>query len=195
MRPHDHMGWVFAGPNEFAAVAAPYLTEGAALGERVMYVAEDPHPDDMSQLATHVNADALRVASIAEIYGASGVVDPARQLATFMAELADALAAGYTGLRVAADNSSLVSDETQMKAWTEWEVVADHTIAAEPFTGLVRVRQGQGGHREAPPARHGAPAVVGVWSGPAGQDLLRRPRDADRGPGGRLRHHAALASA
>ncbi len=136
MRPHDHMGWVFTGPNEFAAVAAPYLREGAALGERLLYIADDPNPDDMSQVASLVGGDGLRIASVVEIYGANGVVDQVRQLATFMAELADAQAAGYTGLRVAADNSSLVGDESQMKAWMEWEVVADHTVAAHPFTAM-----------------------------------------------------------
>src|SRR5690242_4389072 len=87
MRPHDHMGWVFAGHNEFAAVAAQYLREGAALGERLMYIAEDPDPRDMARIASLVDADALRIASVADVYGASGVVNPARQLATFMGEV------------------------------------------------------------------------------------------------------------
>ena len=136
MRPHDHMGWVFAGASEFAALAAPYLTEGAALGERLMYVAEDPDPQDLSQLADVVDPGALRIASVAEVYGARGIVDPPRQLATFLGELADAKAAGYTGLRVAADNTSLVSDENRMKAWIQWEIIADHAVAEQPFTAL-----------------------------------------------------------
>ncbi len=136
MRPRDHMGWVFAGTSEFAAVAAPYLTEGAALGELLMYVADDPDPGDMSQLASVVDPGALRIASVDEIYGSSRIVDPPRQLATFMSVLADAQAAGYTGFRVAADNTSLVSDEERMRAWMEWEVVADHAIAGSSFTAL-----------------------------------------------------------
>jgi hypothetical protein len=28
MRPHDHIGWVFAGPGEFADVAQDFLNEG-----------------------------------------------------------------------------------------------------------------------------------------------------------------------
>jgi hypothetical protein len=39
LRPHDHMGWAFAGSAGFAALARPFLAEGAALGERLMYVA------------------------------------------------------------------------------------------------------------------------------------------------------------
>ena len=136
MRPHDHMGCVFEGPNEFAALAAPYLTEGAALGERLMYVADDPRPEDVAQLTSIVDAGQLQITSIAEIYGSSGTVDPLRQLATFVAELDAAEAAGYTGLRVAADNTSLVADEKRMKTWIQWEIIADHTIAARPFTAM-----------------------------------------------------------
>jgi hypothetical protein len=136
MRPHDHIGWVFEGAKEFAALAAPYLTEGAALGERLMYIAEDPRQEDMDQLATVVGPDQLRISSVAETYGSDGTVDPQRQLATFIDEMDAAKAAGYTGLRVAADNTSLVGDEKQMKAWIQWEIIADHTVAGREFTAL-----------------------------------------------------------
>jgi len=136
MRPHDHMGCVFEGPNEFAALAAPYLTEGAALGERLMYVADDPHPEDLAQLTPIVDPGQLQITSIAETYGSSGIVDPLRQLATYIAELDAAQAAGYTGLRVAADGTSLVGDEKRMKTWIQWEIIADHAIAARPFTAM-----------------------------------------------------------
>jgi MEDS: MEthanogen/methylotroph, DcmR Sensory domain len=136
MRPHDHMGWVYAGSSEFAALAVPYLTEGAALGEKLVYIAEEPDPADLSQLVAVVDSGALQIASVAEIYGSTGVVDPPSQLATFMAMLADAKAAGYSGIRVAADNTSLVSDEKRMKAWIQWEIVADHAAAGQEVTAL-----------------------------------------------------------
>ena len=136
MRPHDHIGWVFDGAKEFAALAAPYLTEGAALGERLMYIAEDPRAEDMAQLANVVGPDQLRISSVAETYGSAGTIDPQRQLALFIGELDAAKAAGYTGVRVAADNTSLVGDEKLMKAWIQWEIIADHTVAGKEFTGL-----------------------------------------------------------
>ena len=136
MRPHDHMFWVFTGAREFAALAVPFLSEGAALGERLMYVAENPDPADMMPLAASGAAHALQITSIAEVYGAGGIVDPAAQLATYAAALADAMAQGYTGLRVAAENTSMVIDEEQLKAWTRWEIIADRFIAENPVTGL-----------------------------------------------------------
>jgi len=136
MRPHDHIGWVFEGRGEFAALAMPYLAEGAALGQRLMYVAEDPQPADTANLATIVDPDQLRICTVADTYGPSMIVDPTRQLATYLAELDAATAAGYTGMRVAADVSSLARDEKQLKAWIQWEITADHTIANEQFTAL-----------------------------------------------------------
>jgi hypothetical protein len=136
MRPHDHMCWVFTGAREFAALAVPFLAEGAALGQRLMYVAEDPDPADMLPLAASGDAHALQITSIAEVYGADGIVDPLAQRATYAAALADAVARGYTGLRVAAENTSLVSDEERLKAWIRWEIIADRFITENPVTGL-----------------------------------------------------------
>jgi hypothetical protein len=47
-----------------------------------------------------------------------------------------ALATGYSGIRVAADNTSLVTDEDRLAAWIKWEVVADRFIADSQVTGM-----------------------------------------------------------
>src|SRR5689334_6772663 len=96
MRPHDHIGWTFAGPAGVAELARPFLAEGARLGEKLMYVAVDPEPGDVAGLAS---PGALQIASIAEVYGSSGVVNAPSQQATFTLALAEALAQGYTGIR------------------------------------------------------------------------------------------------
>ena len=133
MRPHDHIGWTFAGPAGFAALARPFLAAGAARGARLMYVAADPDPADVAGLA---GPDTLQVASIAEVYGPSGIVDAPAQRATFAAALAEALAAGYRGIRVAADNTPLVTDAVRLASWLRWEVVADRFMSGHQVTGL-----------------------------------------------------------
>ncbi len=130
------MGWAFCGSSEFPLLTAPFLAEGAALGERVLYVAVDPDPADVARLHDLINHDALQVKSTAEVYGSDGIVDPARQHATFAGVLAEALAAGFTGIRVAADNTPLVIGEERLRAWASWEVVADRFIAENQVTGL-----------------------------------------------------------
>jgi MEDS: MEthanogen/methylotroph, DcmR Sensory domain len=136
MRPHDHIGWVFAGPDEFAALARPFLAEGRDRGEKLMCVAEDPASPAITALAEMAGPDGFEMTSITDVYGTDRVVDAVRQRGTFMAVLADARAHGYTGIRVAADNSSLVGDEKRLKAWIEWEIVADRFMAENPVTGL-----------------------------------------------------------
>lgn len=136
MRPHDHIGWVFTGLDGFAELARPFLAEGAARGEKLMYVAEDPGPAAVAGLADVAGPPVLEVTSIAEVYGSSGIVDAASQRATFAAALADARAQGYSGIRVAADNTPLVTDQARLAAWIEWEVVADRFMSENRVTGL-----------------------------------------------------------
>ena len=136
LRPHDHVGWVFSGQAEFDALAGPFLAEGADRGERLIYVAADPGPAVAARLHGTLGPDAVQVASIAEVYGASGIVDAAAQRATFAAALAEAVAEGYTGIRVAADNTPMVTDDQRMAAWVRWEIIADRFMSENPVTGL-----------------------------------------------------------
>ena len=136
MKPHDHIGWLFHGPAGFDALAMPFLAEGAARGEQLMYVAADPGPAAAARLSSVLGRQAVQIASIAEVYGASGIVDAASQRATFATALAGALAGGFTGIRVAADNTPLVTGETRLAAWLRWEVTADRFMAESQVTGL-----------------------------------------------------------
>ncbi len=137
LRPNDHIGWVFSGPDQFAHLASPFLAEGASLNERLMYVAPDPNPGSLADLVDVISdRDALQVASITEVYGSTGVVDASSQRATFVEVLREALADGYSGIRVAADNSSLVLDPERLEAWIGWEFVADRFMSENPVTGL-----------------------------------------------------------
>lgn len=136
LRPHDHVGWAFSGQDEFDALAAAFLTEGAALGELLMYVAADPSPAAERGLRHAFGASAVQVASVAEVYGASGMVDAAAQRATFAAVLAGALDDGFTGIRVAADNTPMVTDERRLAAWMRWELTADRFMSDNQVTGL-----------------------------------------------------------
>jgi hypothetical protein len=136
MRPHDHIGWAFSGAEEFADVATGFLAEGLGLGERLLFVAADPSDEAYARIAESFAPDDLRTASIADVYGASGIVDAPAQRAAFAATLAEALADGYTGLRVAADNTTLVSTPERLRAWIHWELVADRFMADNQVTGL-----------------------------------------------------------
>lgn len=121
---------------EFSALVMPYLAEGLVLGDRVMYATNSPDMSAVRRLRNIAGAGAIDVASVTEIYGTSGVVDPPAQRAVFASVLADSLAAGFSGIRVAADNTSLVREEGARMAWMDWEAVADDFIAGNSVTGL-----------------------------------------------------------
>ena len=99
-----------------------------------MFLTDDPvveqWPKDL------VDRGELVIASITDIYGPDRMVDAASQRETFATSLAEALSEGYSGIRVAADNSSLVGTPEQLRMWLAWEEVADRFMAENPVTGL-----------------------------------------------------------
>jgi hypothetical protein len=135
MRPHDHIGWVFDDPDGFDALAVPFLAAGAARGERLMYISAEPGRGVASRLAD-IAPHGVQTASIADVYGPSGILDPQAVLARFSAVFIDAINEGYSGLRVAADNTPLVAEEAGLSAWYQWEIIADRFMAENPASAL-----------------------------------------------------------
>lgn len=99
-----------------------------------MFVADDPGPGRWPKEL--LGTGTLQVFSTTEVYGEDLVVDASWQRAAFADALALALAEGYAGLRVAADNTSLVSTPEGLEAWAEWEDAADRFMTDNPVTGL-----------------------------------------------------------
>lgn len=132
--PTGHSGWLFAGSRTFEGRVAGFLAEGVARGERAVLVADDPGGHRWPFAL--VDRGDLVVASTAELYGPDRVVEAGAQRAAFAGMLAGSLAVGYRGLRVAADNTSLVEGPERLAAWLAWEAVADEFMAANPVTGV-----------------------------------------------------------
>jgi hypothetical protein len=99
-----------------------------------MFVADDPQTAHWP--TNLLEGGRLVVASVTETYGAGGMVDAAAQHRTFTACLAAAVADGFSGLRLAADNTTLIATPEQLSAWMQWEEVADRFMAENPVTGL-----------------------------------------------------------
>lgn len=130
------MEWAFAGPGEFVAIATSCLMEGAAQRERLMYVAERPDPSELAGLSSVASDEDLRIVPVADVYGTSGVVDPAAQLDYYEAEVDAALADGYSGLRVVCDGTPLIAGSDALAAMLRWELLADRLMAVRPMTAL-----------------------------------------------------------
>ena len=111
-----------------------FLAEGLPRRERLMFVSADPKPHLWP--ARLLASGALRIASVAEVYGAVAAVDAGLQKKVFIDVLNAALDDGYSGIRVVADNTRMISTAEQIQAWIEWEMVADELMARHPITGL-----------------------------------------------------------
>lgn len=132
--PTAHSGWHFSDRADFEGGATSFLARGAERHERLMFVVDDPRPH--SWPAHLVDQGQLLIASTTEIYGTGRTVNPASQRATFEGVLADALREGYSGLRVVADNTSLVVGPERLAAWMGWESEAQRFMSENPVTGM-----------------------------------------------------------
>lgn len=128
------MGWAFRGLSAFHGRATTFLAEGRRRNEHLIFLADDPDPGHWP--ADLLRRGILRVASIAEVYGPHRLVDAKEQRAVFTSVLTDALQSGFAGIRVAADNTSLIATPERLEAWCAWEAEADRFIVDNPVTGL-----------------------------------------------------------
>jgi hypothetical protein len=133
-RASGHLAWAYTGPPESEGRAASFLVQGHLRGQRQIFIADDPAPRRWPRRL--IERGDLLLLSTAEVYGGSRTVDPASQRAAFEACLAEATALGYTGLRVAADNTALVSGPVRLEAWIRWEDEAERLMQEHPITGL-----------------------------------------------------------
>jgi hypothetical protein len=139
LRPHDHTAWFGDGRAELYAMASEALAEGLRRNEKLMFVAHQP---DVSLLqgfgAERLIADGqLELVEVEAVYGRGTDFNASEQLATFRRVLDDALADGYSGIRVVADNTPLVKgDEESFGRWLAWEQLTDHFQADSMVTGI-----------------------------------------------------------
>jgi ABC-type transporter Mla MlaB component len=78
----------------------------------------------------------LSLLHVDEVYDPTGPIDPEIQLTGYAAQTNQALSHGYTGLRAAADATTLVADPAKREAHVRWESVADRYMASHPLAAL-----------------------------------------------------------
>ncbi|WP_460440191.1 MEDS domain-containing protein [Amycolatopsis stemonae] len=138
----DHVCWGYRRRDEFVSRAREFLAEGLAAGKRVLYVGQGDKTSLARQLQGTGEFDeglrrgAVRVSSVDSTYPAGAVVDPAGQVRFYAAATEAALAAGFTGLRVAADATSLVRTPAQLDAFARYEHSVDRYMAAHPMSAM-----------------------------------------------------------
>jgi hypothetical protein len=136
----DHVAWIGDGQNALNRLAAEVIREGIRHEDRTLFVSSDADParladvPDLDRLLAHGEVELAR---IEDVYPAGLDFDPQDQLAVFADVLTEALAAGYRGLRVIADNTSLLQgDNDAWPTWLRWEQITDRFQAANPALGV-----------------------------------------------------------
>ncbi|MFC7546002.1 MEDS domain-containing protein [Plantactinospora sp. GCM10030261] len=139
---YGHICLSYDDPDAFATRARAFLLDGLAAGERVWYVATG-QPDatatrlcGVDAFAEALRGGAARIVPLDTAYDFGQVVDPDAQVAAYAAATEAALAAGYAGLRVVADATSLVRDPDQLDAFARYEHRVDRFMRAHPMSAM-----------------------------------------------------------
>lgn len=142
---HDHLCWPYEDRSDFARRATEFLSDGLALGLKCVYAADrapgglDADLAGVPDLHAQVARGALEIAELSVLYPDFAVIDPDEMLGTIAAATEDALAQGYSGLRVVADVTPLLLSADQLAGFLSWEHTADRFIARNPVSGLCGV--------------------------------------------------------
>jgi anti-anti-sigma regulatory factor len=135
---HDHVVCSGVDQEDLGHFVAPFFMAGTRHNDRMLYVVENPDHRRLTRTrgtGQLVRTGALEIADVDAVYAPSLDFDPDAQLGIFEDVLAEALAAGYSGLRIATDCTPLLAGTTAMQ-WLAWEHLADAFEAANPVIGV-----------------------------------------------------------
>jgi MEDS: MEthanogen/methylotroph, DcmR Sensory domain len=138
----EHVCWPFRGHDAMTAAARPYVAEGLARGERVSYVANGGLRElrqdlgGLPGLDEHVERGRLQLVPIATVPAADPAVDPAAELVVLAEMTAQALDAGYTGLRMFADGTDRALDPVRRARQVRYEHLIDRFCLEHALTML-----------------------------------------------------------
>lgn len=122
--------------------ARQFLVEGLELGQRVLYVGEAGDAELGRALAASpgfgdlLGRDGFHVASMGATYRSGAIVDPLDQVAAYAAATQQALDAGFTGLRVAAEATMVVRTPRQRATFARYEHLIDRFMTLQPFAAM-----------------------------------------------------------
>jgi anti-anti-sigma regulatory factor len=132
--PHDHVCCGFDDLTEFRTAALAFLDAGLGLGHRVWYVGESG--DGVHDALSGARPGAVQLVSVATQYATGAGVAPNEQVETYATATRNALAAGFTGLRVATDVTAMVRTPARLDAFARYEHQADQLMARTPFSAM-----------------------------------------------------------
>lgn len=137
-----HACWAFNQRQHFVDAALEFLTDGLRFGQRLAFVGSEPvdeqreRLDPLGDVGGLIDRGALQLITLSDLYRVGEPIDAEAQLATYAQATGQALADGFSGLRVAAQVTDLVAEPSTREAHVRWESIADGFMAANPLSAL-----------------------------------------------------------
>jgi ABC-type transporter Mla MlaB component len=139
LRQHDHACWSYDNDGERSEVLGTYFRDGLAARERLYYFeTEGSHASALVGLdvTALVKSGALVIGDVAEAYFPGGAFDAEANIEGFRALAHQAVADGYLGIRVAAENAAVLNHPLIRESWFDYELMVDGLVSKEPIVGL-----------------------------------------------------------
>lgn len=149
----DHVCALYRTPEEQLTAAAEYISEGLARGERCLYVVGEHDPETFRTALTRAGIDAaaeeargaLVLLTKRDAHLRDGSFDPARMIAMLESAVAQALAAGFTGLCAAGDMTWLLDGAAGSERIAEYEADLNAFYRTHRALGLCLYRRSMPG--------------------------------------------------
>jgi MEDS: MEthanogen/methylotroph, DcmR Sensory domain len=137
--PQEHLCWAFQDATSYRTQVWHFLHAGLDAGQRVFLItAEGGLPVEPALTPTAIGAalssGAARLVPVESIYRPG--TDPARPVDFYRSAVQQALADGFTGLRVATETNGELMRGTAIDVVARLEGVIDRALAPQPFTAL-----------------------------------------------------------
>lgn len=140
--PSDHICWAYDDTAEMVDQAAVFLFDGLAAGERVAFIGDQGASGAVAKRLSELagNTDKLEVWLLGDAYPGSDSIDPAFQVARYAALVDEALSQGFTGLRIVAEATPLVTDPVRRSRFVDYEMAIEEFMATHRFSAMCAYR-------------------------------------------------------
>ncbi|WP_198652975.1 MEDS domain-containing protein [Actinocorallia populi] len=140
----DHLCLVFGDDAEKRRVATRYMTDGLALGERILYFTDQSSPEAVRGWLHAARVDVgeacargrLQVVAARDSYLASGRFDPDAMIQTLYDEVRRSLDDGHTGLRVTGEMGWALRGMPGAELLPEYEKMITEVFAGNPASAV-----------------------------------------------------------
>ena len=138
----DHLCRLVDGIDQFRQAARDFLGVGLARRERLLYVSDRPTCEliadfhGLGDVGELIDTTALVVVTTGELYAPGGTFDTREQIDRYRRLTEQALADGYTGLRVAADASAMAATPQARCRFMRYELAVDQLMAVLPMSAM-----------------------------------------------------------